>query len=49
LKPGLPIFANDIEAVKQSWKRLLEYDIHSIYPGHGNPFPVEVVKRILER
>ncbi|HDS00617.1 MAG TPA: MBL fold metallo-hydrolase [candidate division Zixibacteria bacterium] len=47
LKPGLPIFADDIEGVKQSWKRLLKYDIKTIYPGHGNPFPAEVMRREL--
>ena len=48
LRPGLPIFAQDIEAIKKCWKILIDRDIKMIYPGHGKPFPVEVIKKSLE-
>jgi hydroxyacylglutathione hydrolase len=48
LKPGLPIFAGDIEKVKQSWKLLIAQGARDAYPGHGNPFPVEVIKDVLK-
>ena len=46
-RPGLPIYAQDIEAVKESWNLLLEKGISQVYPGHGKPFPAEVIKKQL--
>jgi hydroxyacylglutathione hydrolase len=48
LKPGLPIFADDIEEVKRNWKKVIERGAKTIYPAHGDPFPVEVIKKILK-
>ena len=47
LRPGLPIFAEDIHEVKKSWKSLLQRGVKMIYPAHGNPFSVDVIKKIL--
>ena len=47
LKPGLPIYAEDIEEVKKSWKMLLDRGVKMVYPGHGNPFPVEIIRKSL--
>jgi hydroxyacylglutathione hydrolase len=47
LRPGLPIFAEDIEKLKKSWKSIIEQGARMIYPGHGNPFSVDVIKRAL--
>lgn len=47
LRPGLPIFAEDIERVKESWKSLIERGARMIYPAHGDPFPVDIIKNIL--
>jgi glyoxylase-like metal-dependent hydrolase (beta-lactamase superfamily II) len=47
LKPGLPIFAEDIEKVKESWKSIIQQGAKTIYPAHGDPFPVDVIKNIL--
>jgi glyoxylase-like metal-dependent hydrolase (beta-lactamase superfamily II) len=41
LKPGLPIFADDIDRVKQSWKVLLDGGARIVYPGHGKPFSAD--------
>jgi len=46
-RPGLPIYAQDIEAIKKCWKILIDRGIKMIYPGHGKPFPVEVMKKSL--
>jgi hydroxyacylglutathione hydrolase len=45
--PGLPIFADDLEKTKESWKLLIDKGARMIYPGNGNPFPVEVIKQYL--
>ena len=36
LKPQLPIYAEDIERIKTSWKKLIEMGAKISYPGHGN-------------
>ncbi|MCU0363687.1 MAG: MBL fold metallo-hydrolase [Bacteroidales bacterium] len=46
--PGLPIYAQDIELIKENWNMLLGMGIRKIYPGHGNPFEAGVMKEILK-
>jgi hydroxyacylglutathione hydrolase len=46
--PGFPIYAQDIEKIKESWKVLIEKGAKIIFPGHGNPFPVDIIKRELQ-
>ncbi len=46
-RPGLPIYADDIEEVKTSWKKLFAMGVKTIYPGHGNSFNVEVMRKVL--
>jgi glyoxylase-like metal-dependent hydrolase (beta-lactamase superfamily II) len=45
--PGLPIYAQDIEEIKRQWEVLIGKGITMVYPGHGKPFPVGVMKSIL--
>jgi hydroxyacylglutathione hydrolase len=47
LRPGLPIFADDLPQVRESWRPLLERGAETIYPAHGDPFPVEVIRKVL--
>jgi glyoxylase-like metal-dependent hydrolase (beta-lactamase superfamily II) len=47
LKPGLPIYAQDINAIKENWKILIDKGVTTVFPGHGKPFPVEIMKRKL--
>jgi len=47
LRPGLPIFAEDIEKVKESWKSIIQQGAKTIYPAHGNPFSVDIIKKAL--
>jgi len=42
--PGLPIFAEDIEKVKASWRHLLAEGARTVYPAHGKPFAAEVMR-----
>ena len=42
---GLPIYAQDIEKVKESLKMLIKRGARIIFPGHGNPFPVEIIRK----
>jgi glyoxylase-like metal-dependent hydrolase (beta-lactamase superfamily II) len=48
VRPGLPIYAQDIEEIKKHWKILIDRDVKMIYPGHGKPFPVEFIKKSLK-
>ena len=48
-RPGLPIFAEDIYEVKESWKSLIQKGARMIYPAHGDPFPVDIIKIFLNK
>ena len=43
--PGLPIFAEDLSRLRESWKRVLGMGIKTVYPSHGKPFPADVMKQ----
>jgi len=43
LSPGLPIFAEDLQKVKESWKLLIDQGIKTIYPAHGEPFSADTI------
>ena len=45
--PGLPTVAEDMQRVKESWRFLLEQGAETVYPGHGKPFPAEIVRKAL--
>ncbi len=45
--PGLPVFAEDLETVKSSWRKLLEKGVKTVYPAHGKPFPVDIISKSL--
>jgi hydroxyacylglutathione hydrolase len=47
LTPGLPIFAEDLPQVKESWKKLLNLGAKTVYPSHGKPFSIEVIRKAL--
>lgn len=47
LGPGLPILAEDMPRVKESWIQLLEAGAETVYPAHGKPFPVEIIRQAL--
>jgi glyoxylase-like metal-dependent hydrolase (beta-lactamase superfamily II) len=47
LKPRLPIIGDDIQLVKESWKKLLAMGAKTIYPAHGKPFPTEVMHKLI--
>lgn len=47
LSPRLPIYAHDIEKVKESWRVLIAEGARTIYPGHGKPFSIDAIKEIL--
>ena len=44
-RPDLPIFAEDIGMVKESWTQLLKLGVVTmVFPAHGRPFPVSVIE-----
>ena len=47
LGPGMPIFAEDTGALKQSWSMLLAKGANVIYPAHGNHFNADVLQKLL--
>lgn len=49
LSPGLPIFAEDMSAVLDSWRKLLAEGVKTIYPSHGVPFSVDLIREKIEK
>jgi glyoxylase-like metal-dependent hydrolase (beta-lactamase superfamily II) len=47
LTPGLPVIAEDFPKVKESWQKLLEMGVKTIFPAHGKPFPVEIIQHMI--
>ena len=45
--PGMPVFAEDEDRLKENWKLLLDEGVKTIYPGHGEPFSVDIIKEAL--
>lgn len=44
--PGLPVYAENLEQVKESWNLLVDNGAKSIYPAHWNPFKAEVLRKL---
>lgn len=47
LTPNLPIYAENIDQVKSSWKKILDMGVTKVYPAHGNPFPADRIRKYL--
>ena len=45
--PALPIYAENIDLIKHSWKRIIDAGAQTIFPGHGKPFSVEIIKKYI--
>ncbi len=45
LSPGLPIFAEDPVKLNESWRLLLGQGAKMIYPSHGEPFSVDIIRK----
>jgi glyoxylase-like metal-dependent hydrolase (beta-lactamase superfamily II) len=48
LSPGLPIFAEDMEKVKESWRLLLTEGAKTVYPAHGKAFSAEIMRAAVQ-
>ena len=42
--PGLPVLAEDMSLVIQSWKRLIGMGAKRVYPAHGADFSIEIIQ-----
>ena len=47
--PGIPVFAESIDDVYESWEKILAAGATTIYPAHGRPFPADRLRDILSR
>jgi glyoxylase-like metal-dependent hydrolase (beta-lactamase superfamily II) len=44
---GVPIFADDVGVVRESWRMLIDRGAKVFYPAHGKPFAVDRLKGML--
>jgi glyoxylase-like metal-dependent hydrolase (beta-lactamase superfamily II) len=49
LSPSLPIFADNPDAVVNSWRFLIELGAKTVYPAHGKPFPIAVIEKLISQ
>jgi len=47
LSPGLPVLAEDMQQVRESWKLLLDAGARTVHPAHGKPFSIDIIRRAL--
>ena len=47
LSPGLPVLAEDMRQVRESWKSLLDAGAKTVYPAHGKPFSSDIIREAL--
>jgi len=47
LSPGVPVFWENLDEIYNSWKRLVYEGAKILYPSHGKPFPIAVLKQKL--
>ena len=47
ISPSLPIFAEDLDQLRESWKKLFSENIKKIFPAHGKPFSAEIMRQKL--
>lgn len=47
LSPGMPIYAENWQTLVDSWKALLDEGAKTVYPSHGRPFSVDVIRKEL--
>lgn len=47
--PGAPIFGDNLDIIRQSWRILIDRGATRIYPSHGAPFPAAMLEKMLER
>ena len=45
--PGMPCFGDDIGALRESWRLIVESGAKWIYPAHGKSFQAEVLEKLL--
>jgi len=46
-RPKLPIYANDIDLLKDSWVKVINRGAQTIWPGHGKSFPLEKILKYI--
>jgi hydroxyacylglutathione hydrolase len=47
LRPGLPILAENMVRVRESWNLLLDRGAKTVYPAHGKPFSADILQKAL--
>jgi len=49
LSPGMPIYAENLQMLVESWQKLLDEGIKTVFPAHGAPFSVDIIHKELAR
>ena len=45
--PGMPIYAENIQSLLDSWQTLLDEGVKTVFPAHGDPFSADIIRKEL--
>ena len=45
--PGMPIYAENLDLLFDSWQKLMDMGAKKIFPAHGNSFSVNIIRKEL--
>ncbi len=49
LSPGMPIYAENLEMLFDSWQTLLDAGVKKVFPAHGDSFSADIIRKELAR
>jgi glyoxylase-like metal-dependent hydrolase (beta-lactamase superfamily II) len=49
LSPGMPIYAENVQFLIDSWQRLLDEGVKTVFPAHGDSFSADIMQQELTR
>ena len=47
--PGMPIYAENLPMLFDSWQTLLDEGVKTVFPAHGDPFSADIIRKELAK
>jgi glyoxylase-like metal-dependent hydrolase (beta-lactamase superfamily II) len=45
----MPIYAENLQMLFDSWQKLLDEGVKTVFPAHGAPFPADIMQKELSK
>ena len=49
LSPGMPIYAENLQSLFDSWQTLLDEGVKTVFPAHGDSFSADIIRKELAK